>query len=150
MKLENGLTPLIDLQSLTSRELDPCMEYQGAGMLLASMTKFEAEDGDSCISEAVARAGAGTNSTEQEHLFISWSRRPDQGLECSYQAVSSQPASAPSLSIHHNTNCNLYIHHRSCDTKQAPVRQVVLFTNGNVQYALKTPGGNLMKKTSER
>ena len=144
MKLENGLTPLIDLQSLTSRELDPCMEYQGAGMLLASMTKFEAEDGDTCISEAVARAGAGTNTTEQEHLFISWSRRPDQGLECSYQAVSSQPASAPSLSIHHNTNCNLYIHHRSCDTKQAPVRQVVLFTNGNVQYALKTPGWNLL------
>ena len=145
MKLENGLTPLIDLQSLTSRELDPCMEYQGAGMVLASMTKFEAEDGDTCISEAVAR----TNTTEQEHLFISWSRRPDQGLECSYQAVSSQPASAPSLSIHHNTNCNLYIHHRSCDTKQAPVRQVVLFTNGNVQYALKTPGGKV-KKTLER
>ena len=148
MKLENGLTPLIDLQSLTSRELDPCMQYQGAGMVLASMTKFQAEDGDSCISEAVARSGA-ANTTGQEHLFISWSRRSDQGLECSYQVVSSQPASAPSLSIHHNTNCNLYIHHRSCDTKKAPVRQVVLFTNGNVQYALKTPGGNLMKKTSE-
>ena len=145
MKVENGLTPLIDLQSLTSRELDPCMEYQGAGMVLASMTKFQAEDRDSCISEAVARF----NTTEAGHLFISWSRRPDQGLECSYQVVSSQPASAPSLSIHHNTNCNLYIHHRSCDTKKAPVRQVVLFTNGNVQYALKTPGGNVMKKTSE-
>ena len=121
------------------------MQYQGAGMVLASMTKFQAEDGDSCISEAVARS----NSTEQEHLFISWSRRSDQGLECSYQMVSSQPASAPSLSIHHNTNCNLYIHHRSCDTKKAPVRQVVLFTNGNVQYALKTPGGKV-KKTTER
>ena len=119
-------------------------------MLLASMTKFEAKDGESCISEAVARSGA-ANTTEagQGHLFISWSRRSDQGLECSYQMVSSQPASAPSLSIHHNTNCNLYIHHRSCDTKQAPVRQVVLFTNGNVQYALKTPGGKV-KKTTER
>ena len=120
-------------------------------MVMASMTKFQAEDGDSCISEAVARAGAGTNTTGagQGHLFISWSRRSDQGLECSYQMVSSQPASAPSLSIHHNTNCNLYIHHRSCDTKKAPVRQVVLFTNGNVQYALKTPGGKV-KKTLER
>ena len=145
MKLENGLTQLIDLQSLTSRELDPCMQYQGAGMVLASMTKFQAKDGDSCISEAVARS----NTTEAGHLFISWSRRSDQGLVCSYQMVSSQPASAPSLSIHHNTNCNLYIHHRSCDTKKAPVRQVVLFTNGNVQYALKTPGGNV-KKTSEQ